>query len=132
MSAIVSYDRWYWRSTSTVIGCCRLETWKDADGGYHVLVTERADNPGPSIINDHTTLRRVVENWLEIPKNLSYRWWEQFNGDSYRPSRREIWSLAEVKSDGTRRNVFREEWDQIYHAPRRPPPVVKLRKSETR
>lgn len=130
MTAIVSYERWYWRSTSKVIGCCRLETWKDADGGYHVLVTERADNPGPSISTDHQTLRRVVQNWLEIPKELAYSWWEQFNEESYRPPRERIWSLAEVDPEGNRRNVTPEEWENVYHAPRRPPPVLKVRKGK--
>lgn len=130
MTAIVSYDRWYWRSTSNSVGCCRLETWRDAEGAYHVLITERSDNPGPSIVNDHAKLRSVVENWLEIPKDLSYSWWEQFTEDSYRPRRDGLWSMAEVHRDGGRRSVSAEEWDEVYHAPRRPVPIVKVRKAK--
>lgn len=135
MKAIVRYERWYWRSKSNAVGCCKLETWRDAAGGYHVLVTERGDNPGPSVTNDHAVLREALEKWLEIPDGMPYCFWEQYDEESYRPPRdrewREICSVTLSTRGPHWRYVPDDEWQEIYINPRLPRPIVKVRKAKT-
>lgn len=108
------------------MGICRLETWFDAAGGFHVLVTEVASNPGENITDAHAVLRAEIEKWLEIPEGMAYFFWEQYDENSYRPPRDREWiEVSRVDCVPTGfiwRHVPEEEWQEIYHEPRRPKP----------
>lgn len=130
---IVKVERWFWRYSTNIVASCRLETFRDPQGHYSVLVTERADNPGPSVTQAHRELRRAVRDWLKLDDDAAVVWYEQYDADSYTPpddSRREISMVffSPFKNDWHSVHVDDEQWEEIYINPQRPKPVVRRRK----
>lgn len=131
---IVRIDRWHYRTGPNQVASCRLETWVDAQGLFNILVTERGDNPGPNITNSHEALRRAVEIWLDLPRDLPYVWYEQYDANSYvppDPDRVEICFLDLRETNPRWRYVPDWVWDKIYTEARKPKPVVKRRSKKT-
>ena len=134
---IVRFDRWFWRHSANVLGSCRLETFttidKKGNSIYNVLVTERGDNPGPSVTNDHARIRSEVEKWLDLPVGFDYRWLEQYDEHSYIPSRTDLSEVCGVliSANGTAHwyHIPDDEWREIYSDPRREKPKTIRRKS---
>lgn len=124
---IVRVDRWFWRHSANVVGACRLETFTtigdDGQPLYNVLVTEREDNPGPSVTNDHARLRAEAEKWLDMPPGFQYRWLEQYDENSYSPPRFDLSEVSGVfiTASGVPHwyHIPDDEWQRIYFEPRR-------------
>jgi len=129
---ICKFDRWWFRCDDKSLACCRLETFFDPKGRYSILVTERADNPGPSITDCHAILRTEVHKSLKLArKQLTYLWYEEYNSASYSPPRDDLSEVCRVYLRGGKPHweyVPDEEWDLIYHTPRKPPVEIMIRK----
>lgn len=128
--SVVRIDRWYYRYSQTQVACCRLETWVDSDGDYNILVTERGDNPGPSVTNAHDVLRAAVEKWLDIAPGMPYLWFEQYDANSYIPpdeSRSEVCDVQLISGRPHWTHVPDDLWAAIYDEPRKPKPKVMRR-----
>lgn len=133
---IIKVDRWFWRYTNNIVASCRLETFRCSAGHYCVLVTERGDNPGVSVTNGHAELRKAVRSWLQLPEDMLVIWYERYDRDSYIPPRDDLSETSQVfysphKNGWHWFHVTEEDWDEIYHTPQRPKPVVKRRKATT-
>lgn len=128
---IVKIDRWFWRYSENIVASVRLETFVDPKGRYCILVSERADNPGPNITDAHVALRRAVLDWLKIGPEFLPDWYERYDRESYAPPRSDLDELCCVLFGSGKFHwvhVPTEEWEKIYIDPQRPKPVVKRRK----
>lgn len=125
-------DRWWFRVSPTQLACCRLETFFDPRGRYSLLITERSDNPGPSITDCHETLLREAIKWLGVAyKQCNVQYFEQYDRDSYAPPRDDRSEVCRVFTRGGKPHweyVSEEEWEAIYHAPRAPKVEIKIRR----
>lgn len=129
---IVKVDKWIYRVNPTTLACCKLETFFAPDGMFSILVTERGDNTGPSITNDHENLRLEIFKWLQMSKQVVHRFYEQYDRDSYVPPRDDLSEICLVTVKGAAHHwqfVPDEEWEKIYNEPRKPRQEIKIRKA---
>lgn len=128
---IVKYERWHYRVNSSQIATCKLETFFDPRGRYSILVTERSDNPGPSVTNSHEVLRREIVRFLRLSHKVHFKFYEWYDRDSYNPSRDDLDEVCQVYMKGDSPHweyVSDEDWELIYSGPRQPRQEVRIRK----
>lgn len=133
MPDVVKIESFHVRVSVKSVVICRVETWIDAKGRYHILVSERGDNPGPSITQSHEALRQELERFLKIPKHIAYRFFERFDSASYAPPRDDLSEVCEVVMRQGKPHwefVPDDEWYLIYAKPREPVPQIKTRKKD--
>jgi hypothetical protein len=121
MSAVMSFELEYRNGLSGARGRCGCSVFLPVAGRRSIrpgviVLTELADNPGPSVTNSIEWIAAELENVLRVPLLSGYRLVEHYPANSIRSA---TFDVVEIGNDGQRwygpkwRHITEEHLDDL-------------------